>query len=196
MYKMKNYHIILSSNSPRRKELMAGLDLDFEVRVLPGVDESYPDDMPVSKVAEYISREKAEAYKKEIKSDELVITADTVVILGDEVLGKPSDEEDAKRMLRKLSGNTHHVITGVCLTTSERQHSFSVVTGVTFKSLSEDEIDYYVSKYKPLDKAGSYGIQEWIGYVGVTSIEGSYFNVMGLPVQRIYQELQRFKAEE
>ncbi|MDO4160696.1 MAG: Maf-like protein [Prevotellaceae bacterium] len=193
---MKNYHIILSSNSPRRKELMAGLDLDFEVRVLPGVDESYPDDMPVSKVAEYISREKAEAYKKEIKSDELVITADTVVILGDEVLGKPSDEEDAKRMLRKLSGNTHHVITGVCLTTSERQHSFSVVTGVTFKSLSEDEIDYYVSKYKPLDKAGSYGIQEWIGYVGVTSIEGSYFNVMGLPVQRIYQELQRFKAEE
>lgn len=193
---MKNYHIILSSNSPRRKELMAGLDLDFEVRVLSGVDESYPDDMPVSKVAEYISREKAEAYKKEIKPDELFITADTVVILGDEVLGKPSDEEDAKRMLRKLSGNTHHVITGVCLTTSERQHSFSVVTGVTFKSLSEDEIDYYVSKYKPLDKAGSYGIQEWIGYVGVTSIEGSYFNVMGLPVQRIYQELQRFRAEE
>ncbi len=184
--------IILSSNSPRRKELLAGLDLDFEVRIIPGIDESYPDSVPVDDISQYVASKKAEAYKDSIKKDELVITADTVVVLDDVVLGKPHDEADAKKMLRLLSGNTHKVITGVCLTTTSRQKAFRVITDVTFNELSEEEIDYYVSKYKPFDKAGAYGIQEWIGYIGVTSINGSYFNVMGLPVQRIYKELQDF----
>lgn len=188
----KNYHIILSSNSPRRKELLEGLDLDFEVRVLQGVSESYPSDLPVMDIAGYIAAEKAEAYKGELEENNLVITADTVVVLGDKVLGKPKDLGEAREMLRMLSGHTHQVVTGVCLTTSDKQRSFSVVTDVTFKSLSEDEISYYVEHYKPLDKAGAYGIQEWIGYIGVTSINGSYFNVMGLPVQRIYDELCDF----
>ena len=188
----KNYHIILSSNSPRRKELLEGLDLNFEVRVLQGVSESYPSDLPVMDIAGYIAAEKAEAYKGELEGNNLVITADTVVVLGDKVLGKPKDLGEAREMLRMLSGHTHQVVTGVCLTTSVKQRSFSVVTDVTFKSLSEDEINYYVEHYKPLDKAGAYGIQEWIGYIGVTSINGSYFNVMGLPVQRIYDELCDF----
>lgn len=187
-----NYHIILSSNSPRRKELLAGLGFDFEVRIISGINESYPDSLPVDETAEYIAAEKAEAYKTMIKGDDLVVTADTVVILGDKVLGKPQNLDGAKEMLRELSGKTHHVVTGVCLTTKDKQKRFSVRTDVTFKDLSVDEISYYVERYKPLDKAGAYGIQEWIGYIGVTSISGSYFNVMGLPVQRIYQELQDF----
>lgn len=186
------YNIILSSNSPRRKELLAGLDLDFEVRVIPGIDESYPEDMPVGEIAEYIASKKADAYKSLIKGNDLVLTADTVVILGDKVLGKPANLDDAKGMLRLLSGKTHNVITGVCLMTKDKQRHFSVVTDVSFKELSDAEIDYYVERYKPLDKAGAYGIQEWIGHIGVTSIAGSYFNVMGLPVQRIYTELQNF----
>lgn len=184
------YRIILASNSPRRKELLAGLDVDFEIRVLPDVPEEYPEGLPVEEVPQYIAAEKAEAYKSLISDDELVITADTVVVLGDEVLGKPVDDDDARRMLGKLSGRTHQVITGVCLTTVGEQRKFSVTTDVTFKELSDDEIDYYVSNYHPLDKAGAYGIQEWIGYVGVTSLNGSYFNVMGLPVQRIYNEIR------
>ena len=182
----------MASNSPRRKELLAGLDLQFEVRVLQGIDESYPHDLPTSKIAEFISKKKADAYVQTMADDELVITADTVVILGDEVMGKPHDEADAKRMLGELSGRTHQVATGVTLSTKERQVSFSVVTDVTFKQLSADEIDYYVRTYKPYDKAGAYGIQEWIGYIGVTALKGSYFNVMGLPVQRIYEALKRF----
>ena len=182
----------MASNSPRRKELLAGLDLQFEVRVLQGIDESYPHDLPTSKIAEFISKKKADAYVQTMADDELVITADTVVILGDEVMGKPHDEADAKRMLGELSGRTHQVATGVTLSTKERQVSFSVVTDVTFKQLSADEIDYYVRTYKPFDKAGAYGIQEWIGYIGVTALKGSYFNVMGLPVQRIYEALKRF----
>ena len=192
-YMMRNpYHIILASNSPRRKELLAGLDLQFEVRVLDDIDESYPNDLPMQKIAEFISKKKADAYVQTIAADELVITADTVVILGDEVMGKPHDEADAKRMLGELSGRTHQVTTGVTLSTRERQMSFSVVTNVTFKQLSSDEIDYYVRTYHPMDKAGAYGIQEWIGYIGVTALEGSYFNVMGLPVQRIYEALKTF----
>ena len=192
-YMMRNpYHIILASNSPRRKELLAGLDLQFEVRVLEDIDESYPNDLPTQKIAEFISKKKADAYVQTIADDELVITADTVVILGDEVMGKPHDEADAKRMLGELSGRTHQVTTGVTLSTRERQMSFSVVTNVTFKQLSSDEIDYYVRTYHPMDKAGAYGIQEWIGYIGVTALEGSYFNVMGLPVQRIYEALKTF----
>lgn len=186
------WKIILASNSPRRKELLAGLDLQFEVRVLQGIDESYPQDLPTSKIAEFISKKKADAYVQMMADDELVITADTVVILGDEVMGKPHDEADAKRMLGELSGQTHQVATGVTLSTKERQVSFSVVTDVTFKQLSPDEIDYYVRTYKPFDKAGAYGIQEWIGYIGVTALKGSYFNVMGLPVQRIYEALKTF----
>ena len=186
------YKIILASNSPRRKELLAGLDLQFEVRVLQDIDESYPHDLPTLKIAEFISKKKADAYVETMADDELVITADTVVILGDEVMGKPHDEADAKRMLGELSGQTHQVATGVTLSTRERQMSFSVVTDVTFKQLSADEIDYYVRTYHPMDKAGAYGIQEWIGYIGVTALKGSYFNVMGLPVQRIYEALKTF----
>ena len=184
------YKIILSSNSPRRKELLAGLDLDYEVRVVDGIDESYPKDIPISEIPIFISRKKAAAYN--IAECELVLTADTVVILGDEVLGKPKDETDAKRMLRELSGKTHQVVTGVCLTTIDKQQAFAVTTDVTFKVLTDEEIDYYVAQYKPLDKAGAYGIQEWIGYIGVTKLNGSYFNVMGLPVQRIYEALKDF----
>ena len=186
------YQIILASNSPRRKELLAGLDLQFKVRVLQDVDESYPNDLPTLKIAEFISKKKADAYIQTMADDELVITADTVVILGDEVMGKPHDEADAKRMLGELSGQTHQVATGVTLSTKERQMSFSVVTDVTFKQLSSDEIDYYIRTYHPMDKAGAYGIQEWIGYIGVTALKGSYFNVMGLPVQRIYEALKTF----
>jgi septum formation protein len=186
------WKIILASNSPRRKELLAGLDLQFEVRVLQDIDESYPHDLPTLKIAEFISKKKADAYVETMADDELVFTADTVVILGDEVMGKPHDEAAAKRMLGELSGRTHQVATGVTLSTKERQMSFSVVTDVTFKQLSADEIDYYVRTYHPMDKAGAYGIQEWIGYIGVTALKGSYFNVMGLPVQRIYEALKTF----
>ncbi len=187
--------IILASASPRRKELLAGLDLDFEVRLLPGIDESYPDDLPTTKISEYIAREKAAAYTGEIGDSELLLTADTIVVVDDEVLGKPSDEDDARRMLHMISGRTHQVITGVCLATRDETRSFSVETDVTFKTLSDNEIDYYIKQYRPFDKAGAYGIQEWIGYVGVESIRGSYFNVMGLPVQRIYNEIKKFSAK-
>ena len=186
--------LILASNSPRRKELLAGLDIPFEVHVLQGVDESYPESLPSEQVAEFIATQKAKAY--EVNPDEIVITADTVVVVDDEILGKPADEEDAKDMLRKISGKSHHVITGVCLKGYDKQKSFSVDTEVTFKELQDAEIDYYIKHYQPFDKAGAYGIQEWIGYIGVTSIQGSYFNVVGLPVQRIYNELSRnFKIE-
>lgn len=186
-----SFKIILASNSPRRRELLGGLGIDFEVRVLSGIDESYPATLPVADIAEYIATKKADAYRLTIAADELVITADTVVICDDEVMGKPVDEVDACRMLRRLSGRVHHVTTGVCLTTSQLQRHFSVTTEVTFKELSDEEIDYYVKKYQPFDKAGAYGIQEWIGYIGCTGLNGSYYNVMGLPVQRIYQELKR-----
>ena len=201
--------IVLASNSPRRKELLAGLGLDYEVRTLQGLDESYPQGLPMEEIPQYISRKKASAYS--IKPDELLITADTIVWLDGEVLGKPADEEDAKQMLRKLSGKTHQVVTGVTLRAfplslegqGEKSfplgedsgeaclHSFASVSDVTFAQLTDAEIDYYVSHYHPLDKAGAYGIQEWIGYIGVTSIKGSYFNVMGLPVQRLYTELKK-----
>lgn len=186
------YHIILASNSPRRKELLGGLGIDFEVRIIEGIDESYPADLPTAEVAEYISHKKAAPYLAQMAADELVITADTIVVLGTQVMGKPHDEADACRMLRALSGQTHQVITGVTLTTLQRQQSFSVTTDVTFKPLTDDEIHHYVTHYRPFDKAGAYGIQEWIGYIGVTSLRGSYFNVMGLPVQRIYEALKDF----
>ena len=186
------YKLILASNSPRRKELLAGLGVPFEVRVLQDIDEHYPENLPVNEVARYIAKEKADAYRRIIAPDELIITADTVVIVGDEILGKPVDEADAVRMLKLLSGRTHQVTTGVCLLTAEKESCFDVTTDVTFKALSDDEIHYYVNHYRPFDKAGAYGIQEWIGYIGVTGLHGSYYNVMGLPVQRIYQELTKY----
>ena len=185
--------LILSSNSPRRKELLAGLDIPFEVRVIEDIDESYPDSLPTGEIAEYIAQKKAAAY--EVGNDEVLITADTIVVLDDQILGKPADAEEAKQMLRSLSGKTHHVITGVCLKSCDQQHHFSVISEVTFKTLAEEEISYYVENYKPFDKAGAYGIQEWIGYIGVTGLSGSYFNVMGLPVQRIYEELKKFNVK-
>lgn len=181
--------LILSSNSPRRKELLAGLDIPFEVCVIKGIDESFPNDLPTDEIAEFVSKKKAAAYA--VAEDEIVITADTIVVLDGEVLGKPRDLDDATAMLRRLSGRTHRVITGVTLKNQVKQTSFSVVSEVTFKSLSDDEISYYVHRYQPLDKAGAYGIQEWIGYVGVTSLSGSYFNVVGFPVQRIYEVLRK-----
>jgi septum formation protein len=190
--KSEKYRIVLASNSPRRRELLAGLGLAFETRVLDGIDESYPENLPASEVALYIASKKADAYRAVLSSDELIITADTVVIVDNEILGKPTDEADAVRMLRLISGRTHQVTTGVCLLSAERESHFDVTTDVTFKQLSDDEIRYYVDTYKPFDKAGAYGIQEWIGYIGVTSLHGSYYNVMGLPVQRIYQELSKW----
>ena len=186
-------HIILASNSPRRRELLSGLDIDFEVKVLPDIEESYPDSLPVSDIAPYLSKTKAQAYLPMLQADDIIITADTVVIVDNNVLGKPLDADDARRMLNMISGRTHQVTTGVSLTSLKHQQTFSVTTDVTFKQLTDAEINYYIEKYKPYDKAGAYGIQEWIGYVGVTSLEGSYFNVMGLPVQRIYTELQKFE---
>ena len=191
-WSMVKYKIILASNSPRRKELLAGLDVQFEVRIIPGIDESYPDTLPTMEIAEYIAQKKAKAYRETMADDELIITADTIVVLDDKVLGKPKDAAEARCMLHALSGKTHQVVTGVVLTTKEQQKHFSVVSNVTFKTLSDNEIDYYVDTYKPMDKAGAYGIQEWIGYVGVTRLEGSYFNVMGLPVQRIYEAMKEF----
>ena len=186
---IKNYRVVLASNSPRRRELLAGLGIDFEVRVLPDIAEGYPDGLSATQIAEYIAREKADAYRQQMGADELIITADTIVVCGGEVLGKPADAADARRMLHLLSGRTHQVVTGVCLMTAQRQRCFAVETDVTFKALSDEEISYYINRYRPFDKAGAYGIQEWIGYIGVTGINGSYFNVMGLPVQRLYSEL-------
>lgn len=187
-----NYKIILASNSPRRKELLSGIDVDYEIHTLPDIDESFPDDLPKEEVAEYLARKKASAYAAELSAETLLITADTVVLLDDTILEKPLDVVDAKRMLRMLSGKTHRVITGVCLTSRQKQVAFSSVSHVTFGELSDEEIDYYVDKYRPFDKAGAYGVQEWIGYVAVKHIDGSYFNVMGLPIYRVYNELKNF----
>ena len=188
---IKGKKIILGSNSPRRKELLGGLGIGYEVKTMPDIDESYPDGVCMEEVPVYIARSKADAYRPLMQPDELIITADTIVWLDGVVMGKPKDEEEARDMLRRLSGQTHQVVTGVCLTTIDRQQSFATVTDVTFDRLTEEEITHYVSRYQPMDKAGAYGIQEWIGYVGVRSIKGSYFNVVGLPIQRLYQELKR-----
>ena len=189
---LKKYRLILASNSPRRKELLAGLGLDFEVRTLPDVDESYPESLQGGDIPLYISRVKADAYKPMLQPDELMITADTIVWLDGMVLGKPRNKLGAIEMLRQLSGGVHYVYTGVSITTQTRQESFYVATEVRFANLTDEEIEYYVDTYQPMDKAGAYGVQEWIGYIGVENIQGSYFNVMGLPVQRLYTELKKF----
>lgn len=186
---LNKFKIILASGSPRRKELMSGLGVEYTIRILPDVDESYPDTLKGKDIPLYICKKKAAAYLPLIGDDELIITADTIVWLDRGVLGKPVSEENAKEMLRQLSGKTHQVITGVCLSTKDFQRCFATVTEVTFCSLTEDEINFYVTNYHPLDKAGAYGIQEWIGFAGVENIKGSYFNVMGLPIQKLYREL-------
>lgn len=188
---LDKYKVVLASNSPRRKELLSGLGIRYEVKTLPGIEESYPDTLKGEEIPIYIACEKAEAYRNAMQPDELIITADTIVWLDGVVMGKPKDEEEARAMLHSLSGKTHQVITGVCLTGTEFQKSFTTVTDVTFADLTDEEINYYIERYRPMDKAGSYGIQEWIGFVGVEKIKGSYFNVMGLPVQRLYKELKK-----
>ena len=188
---LNKYKVILASNSPRRKELLSGLGVAYEVKTMPDVDESYPDGLSGEEIAKHIAKGKAEAYRPSMQADELIITADTIVWLDGTVMGKPKDEEEAVNMLKQLSGKTHQVITGVCLTTASMQKTFATVTDVTFARLSEEEISYYVTRYQPMDKAGSYGVQEWIGFVGVENLSGSYFNVMGLPIQRLYTELKK-----
>ena len=174
----KEYKLVLASNSPRRKELLSGLNKSITIRVKNDIDESYPSTLSALDVPEY----------------EILITADTLVMVDNTILGKPKDEKEAFDMLRLLSNKTHTVATGVCVKTSDKSISFTDVTEVCFKELSDEEINYYVSQFKPFDKAGSYGIQEWIGYIGITSIKGSYFNVMGLPVHRVYENIQALEG--
>ena len=183
--------IILGSQSPRRRELLAGMGIDFTT-VNIHADESFPKDLQGAAIPLYISRAKAEAFRNRLKPNQLLITADTIVWVDDEQLGKPFDDNDAKRMLRLLSGKTHQVFTGVTLTSLDKQTSFSDATDVTFRAITADEIEQYVHTYRPLDKAGAYGIQEWIGYVACTSLNGSYFNVMGLPTEKLYEALRVF----
>lgn len=190
---LENFHIILASNSPRRRELLGGLGLTYEVRTMPGIDESYPETLVGEQIPIHISSKKAGAYLSTLQANDLLITADTIVWLDGRVLGKPADEAEACQMLRALSGRTHQVITGVTLATTTFQKSFASVSQVTFAHLTDEEIDFYVTHYHPMDKAGSYGVQEWIGFIGVEHIEGSYFNVMGLPVQRLYRELKEIE---
>ena len=188
----EDYTFTLASASPRRRELLKGLDIEFTVE--PGKDEkeAYSADQPHHAIPAFLARHKSETFHRELAPREVLITADTLVFLDEQILGKPHSPEEARQMLRDLSGRTHTVITGVALRTREKMHSFSDTTEVDFKALTDDEIAYYIEKYRPYDKAGAYGVQEWIGYVGITALHGSYFNVMGLPVQRLYTELCGF----
>jgi len=189
---LTSYQVILASGSPRRKDLLEEMGLTFEVKTRPG-DESFPASMRVGEVAGYLSNQKAEIFAESGLTDrQLVITADTIVVVDEVILGKPANEAEAREMLERLSGKTHKVITGVTLMTAHKTHTFSVTTEVDKKKLSPDEIHYYVHQYQPFDKAGAYGIQEWIGHVATERIEGSYFNVMGLPTHRLYEELIQF----
>lgn len=186
------YNIVLASNSPRRQELLHELGIDFEIRIRP-VDESYPEHLTMHDVALYLCEKKAMAFSEsELGKNELLITADTIVCFEDEILNKPLDRQHAIEMLQKLSGKKHAVITGVCLKSVEKIHSFFDSTDVYFRKLSTEEIEFYVDRFKPFDKAGAYGIQEWIGCAAIEKIEGSYFNVVGLPTARLYEELLRF----
>ena len=188
----ENYTFTLASASPRRKELLKGLDIDFTVE--PGKDEkeAFSEGMPHTEIPAFLARHKSETFHRPLRENEIIITADTLVFLDEQILGKPHDHDDAVAMLRSLSGRTHTVTTGVALRTCERMHSFSDTTEVDFKELTDSEIEYYIERYRPYDKAGAYGVQEWIGFTGITAIRGSYFNVMGLPVQRLYTELYDF----
>jgi septum formation protein len=190
--KYKDSNIILASKSPRRQNLLKELNLEFSIRTKEGIEEIYPKNVENKDVAEYLAELKADAFKNDLKANDILITADTVVILKDRVINKPANKEEAFEMLKSLSGNKHRVITGVCITSKEKKLSFSAFTDVYFRELKEEEINFYIEKYKPFDKAGAYGIQEWIGYIGIEKIEGSYFNVMGLPIQKLYDELMLY----
>ena len=194
MHSIKNYKLILASASPRRQQLMKDAGFTFEVR-LKNVEEKYPQELHWENVPEYLSKVKASAFRKELKADEVLITADTVVCIHDRILGKPADRKEAISMLQELSGNRHLVVTGVSVTTRTEQLSFSSRTDVFFKRLSNEEIEFYVDTYKPFDKAGAYGIQEWIGYIGIERIEGSFYNVMGLPIQKLYETLRKLQFQ-
>ena len=189
---LNKYHIILASKSPRRQELLRGMGVDFEI-LTKETPENYPTDLPLDEVPKYLSLQKSLAFNdNELPPDYLLITSDTVVICEGEILGKPKDREDAERMLRLLSGKTHHVVTGVTVRSAEKTESFAVRSNVAFAELEQDEIDYYIEHCQPYDKAGAYGIQEWIGYVGISGLEGSFYNVMGLPTRKLYQCLKLF----
>jgi septum formation protein len=188
--RLKNYRLILASASPRRRELLADCDLDFILAEKFECEECYPADLAAEKVAEYLSQLKSNAYPHTLSEGDILLTADTVVILGDKILGKPHSEAEAVEMISTLSGATHKVVTGVTLRTTERTISFSAESLVSFRALDPEEVSYYVEKYRPMDKAGAYGIQEWIGYIAIEGIEGSFYNVMGLPVQRLYATLK------
>ncbi len=191
MLNLKGHKIILASQSPRRRELLRGLDVEFEVTSVDA-DESFPDSLKGADAVQYICKAKAEAYKPLLEDKTIAITADTVVILDDKIIGKPKTEEEAFGMIKSLSGRVHEVITAVCIFSKEKSIEFYSSTEVHFSTLTDEEIRYYIHKYKPFDKAGSYGVQEWIGYIGIEKIVGSYFNVMGLPVKRLYDELKTF----
>ena len=189
---LKKYHIILASKSPRRQELLRGMGVEFSI-LTKETDESFPTEMPLDEVPKYLSLQKSLAFTNdELPADYLLITSDTVVICEGEILGKPKNKEDAERMLRLLSGKTHHVVTGVTVRSAEKTESFAVRSNVTFAQLDDEEIDYYIEHCKPYDKAGAYGIQEWIGYVGISGLEGSFYNVMGLPTRKLYGVLKAF----
>lgn len=190
--KLKNYHLILASQSPRRRQLLADAGIEYSLAPRFECEELYPESLPAVEVAEYLSRLKSEAYPAPLADEDILLTADTVVVAGGEVLGKPVDRADAIAIINKLSGREHEVITGVTLRSAVRTKSFSSRSVVRFRALSQEEIEYYVDTYSPMDKAGAYGIQEWIGYVGIEGIEGSFYNVMGLPIQRVYCELDSF----
>ncbi|MBQ6083342.1 MAG: septum formation protein Maf [Bacteroidales bacterium] len=189
---LKNYNIVLASKSPRRQELLKGIGVDFSI-LTKEVDESYPSRLPLIDVAPFLSLKKAKAFEDtELPDNYMVITADTVVIVENEILGKPKDKDDAIRMINQLSGKVHKVVTGVTVHTKEKTKTFSVTSKVTFEKLDNQEVEYYVDNFKPFDKAGAYGVQEWIGYIGVSNVEGSYYNVMGLPTQKLYKVLKDF----
>lgn len=187
---LDKYDIVLGSNSPRRRELLNDMGVKFRVEAIKGIDETYPDSLPVEEIPVYLARIKAEGHA--LQPNELLITADTIVVLDESVLGKPISEVDAHRMLRALSGRAHRVISGVCVTTENRTESFADTSIVHFAELTDDEIDYYIKHYRPLDKAGAYGIQEWIGNIGISGINGDFYNVMGLPTRKLYQLLKTF----
>jgi septum formation protein len=190
---LPNYNYILASKSPRRQELLHSLGIGFKV-LLNDEEENYPENLTREEIPVYLAELKAKHFLNELKENDLLITADTIVWLSGEVLGKPANQKEAVNTLQKLSGREHQVISGVCLTSFQKQKSFFSISNVRFKKLSLSEIEYYVSEFKPFDKAGAYGIQEWIGYIGITHIEGSFYNVMGLPVQQLYTEIQNFQT--
>ena len=189
---IKNKKIILASQSPRRHHLLKSIGIEFDILSGIETDESFPADMPVDKVPVYLAKKKAETFKSFADKQTILITADTIVSIDDKILNKPQNYDEAFKMLKTLSGNRHTVITGVCITTFDKQKCFNAFTDVYFDNLTDKEIKFYVDNFKPFDKAGAYGIQEWIGYIGINKIEGSYFNVMGLPVQKLYEELKLF----